>query len=103
MQLVYLGFEQEKNIRQYIFHRVEHGEETKVLMVSTDLALFRKNHVNLQDGPALCLRVLTAELEAGEWPQQPPSRRALTDQHMQAYLFARGAATTKKAWSKRAH
>jgi hypothetical protein len=101
MQLVYMGFDQQENIRQYIFHRVAHGEDTRVFLVSTDLALFRKNHVGLQEGPAICLRVLQAELEAADWPQQCLPQRDLTDQHMQAYLVARGAASGKASGSRK--
>ena len=78
MQVLYMGFEQEENIRQYIFHRITHGEETTVFFVSTDLALLRRNHVNLQEGPALCLHALMAELVGTEWPQQMSLRRLLT-------------------------
>ena len=96
MQLQYMGFEQAENIRKYIFHRIAHGEETKVFEVSTDLALFRRNHVGLQEGPALCLRMLTGNLETLESPLQPLLRHTLTDQHIQAYLVTRGIPTTKK-------
>jgi hypothetical protein len=95
MQLLYMGFEQEENIREYIFHRIAHGEDPQVFVVSTDLDLFRKNHVGLQEGPALCLGVLLAELEAAELPQQWLPRRVLTDQHMQAYLVTRGVRAAK--------
>ena len=97
MNLQYMGFEQDANIRKYIFHRVAHGEETKIFVVGADLALFRRNHVGLQDGPALCLRVLTAELEAVEGPQSPPLRRALTDQNIQGYLISRAVPGAKKS------
>lgn len=95
MHLEYMGFEQDANIRKYIFHRIAHGEETKVFVLGADLALFRRNHVGLQEGPAMCVRVLMAELEAVE--NSPPLlRRALTDENFQAYLIARGVPATKK-------
>ncbi len=96
MQLLYMGFEQKQNIRQFVFHKMAHGEETKVFEVSIDLALLLRNHVSLQEGPALCLCVLRAELESAGAPQLPPSRRALTDQHVQAYLVARSVPKPKR-------
>jgi len=89
VQLIYMGFEQEQNVRQYIFHRTASGEETRVFVVSTDMALFQRNHIGLQEGPAMCLGALTAELGAVECPQPPPQRRALTDKHIQSYLVSR--------------
>ena len=100
MQLQYIGFEQMKDIREYIFHGVAHGEETKVFRVVTDLERFRRNHVSMQEGPALCLRILTIDLEAPESPQQPSLRHALTDHDMLAYLLSRGASSTKKYGAK---
>jgi len=97
MQLLYMGFEQAKNIRQYTFHKIARGEETKVLVVSTDLALLQKTRVGLQEGPALCLHMLAAEMEAAQCPQQLPFRRELTDGHIQAYLVSRAALASKKS------
>ncbi|MBI3696160.1 MAG: hypothetical protein HY238_15150 [Acidobacteria bacterium] len=100
MQLQYIGFEQMKDIREYIFHGIAHGEETKVFRVITDLELFRRNHVGMQEGPALCLRILTIDLETPASPQRPALRHALTDEDMLAYLLHRGLPTTKKQNSK---
>ncbi len=40
MQLRYMGFDQEKNIREYLFDGVAAGEVAKHFVVSADLALF---------------------------------------------------------------
>ena len=95
MQLLYMGFEQVQNVREYMFHGVEHGQPTLVFVVSTDLALFRRNNVNMQEGPALCLRLLTVELPAAATAAQP-LRRTVTDHDMLAYLIARAAPLAKK-------
>jgi hypothetical protein len=52
------------------------------VIVTVDMALFAKQHVGIQDGPALCLRLVTAE----EWP---PKQRSLTDEEMLAHLARR--------------
>ena len=64
MQLLYVGFEQAKNVREYVFHGIAHGEEPHVFVVSAEMALFQSFHVGLQEGPMMCLRTLTADLEA---------------------------------------
>lgn len=101
MQLQYVGFEQVKNVREYIFHGVAHGEKTKVFVVSTDMALFLKHHMHMQEGPVLCLRALKAELDSFDPAQQPPLRREITDQHMLAFMAAPGFSSNKKPGPKR--
>ena len=58
-----MGFDQAKNIREYRFDGVGAGEAAKHFVVSADLALFIKYRVGLQEGPALCLKRLSADLE----------------------------------------
>ena len=62
-QLRYMGFDQVKNIRQYKFDAVAEDETTTRFLVSADLALFVRYHVGLQEGPVLCLKKLSADLE----------------------------------------
>jgi cold shock CspA family protein len=88
-QLRYMGFDQTESIRAYRFERVSPGEGTQTFIVTTDLALFRKHCVRLQEGPALCLHMLTAELLGADSIPRPPLQRALTDQDMLAHLASR--------------
>ncbi|MBI3667642.1 MAG: hypothetical protein HY236_15675 [Acidobacteria bacterium] len=69
--------------------------------MSTDMALFLKHHMHMQEGPVLCLRALRAELESLDPAKQPPLRRAITDQHMLAYMADPGFHLNKKPGSKR--
>lgn len=96
----YLGFEQTGSVRVYRFERAVPREEKKTFIVTADLALFIKHHVGVQEGPALCLRILTMELDAFQSPEPPSSSHALTDSDMLAYVFFRNAATVKKHGSK---
>src|SRR6266567_3149297 len=61
--LRYVGFDQTKGIRTYRFERTSVGEETETFAVTTDVALFTKHHIGIQEGPALCLHVLVVGLE----------------------------------------
>ncbi len=94
-EIRYGGFEQDGNIRTYRFQAWQSGEENQEAIVMVDLALFRKHGITLQEGPALCLRLVQSEL------QQPSSReavlkRALSDKEMLAHLAVRAASTKKR-------
>jgi cold shock CspA family protein len=98
----YLGFDQTGNIRAYKFERLSPGGERQTATVSTDLALFLTHNVGLQDGPALCLRLVTAELDAADSDSQLPFQRLLTDADMLAHLASRPVAE-KRSRSVRAN
>jgi hypothetical protein len=97
MQLRYMGFDQANNIPDYKFDSVAAGETTH-FVVSADLALFGRYHVALQEGPALCLKKLSADLEV---LQQLPHE--LTGGDLAAYASAQAAAAERKTRRKRRH
>jgi hypothetical protein len=100
MQLLYMGFEQAENVREYIFHRVVRGEATRVFVISTDMTLFREPRLSLQEGPILCLHTLAAALEASG-PDGLAPRHAISEQDVHAYLVSRPAPGSKKVKGKR--
>lgn len=87
--LRYVGFNQAGSARLYKFERIKPGEPTETLVVTADMALFRKHRVGLQEGPGLCLRAI----ETG--PAAAGLRHTLGDQHMLAYLASRPAPRAK--------
>jgi hypothetical protein len=89
MELRYLGFDQALNARVYRFDLPAKGRE---FIVTVDLALFRTHHVGIQEGPSLCARKLTSDLEKG-WE----GAHELTTDDLQAYADARTAAEVRKA------
>lgn len=91
----YLGFEQMGNVRAYKFERLSPGGERQTATVSTDLALFLAHHIGLQDGPALCLRLVTAELDGIDPDSRLPFQRLLTDADMLAHLASRPVAAKR--------
>jgi hypothetical protein len=97
MQLRYIGFDQAKNIREYKFESVAEGE-TQDFLVSVDLALFVRHNVRLQEGPALCLKRHSADLET---LQQLPHE--LTSDDLAAHVSARAAAAERKTSGKWRH
>jgi hypothetical protein len=88
--LRYMGFDQMKSIRTYRFERTSLAEKTEIFAVNTDMALFTKHRIGIQEGPALCLHLLMVELDAtGNGPQLESS---LTEQHMLTYLASKPVA-----------
>jgi cold shock CspA family protein len=85
----YNGFEQSGNIRAYKFERLSPEGETQTAVVSTDLALFLKHRIGIQDGPALCLRLVTTEMNDARIDTQQPYLRTLTDEDMRAHTASR--------------
>jgi hypothetical protein len=96
MQLRYMGFDQAENIREYKFESGAAGETAERFVVSADLALFTKYRVALQEGPALCLKKLTADLET---VQQLPHE--LTSGDLSAHIADRAAAAERKTSSRK--
>jgi cold shock CspA family protein len=90
--LQYMGFEQTGSTRAYRFRRVLRGEETRELVVSADLALFGKHHVGFQEGPALSLRLLSADPDGSSRVEWLPAQ-TLTDVDMLAYVAGRAVET----------
>ncbi|MCW5982561.1 MAG: cold-shock protein [Bryobacteraceae bacterium] len=82
--LRYLGFEHVGNRRAYTFEEVVPGEQKKTYIVTTDVMLFKRHQVAMQEGPALCLRLLIQELDAGREPHC-----SLTDGEMLAHVARR--------------
>jgi hypothetical protein len=91
----YVGFEQQGNIRAYRFEPIAPIKESQSFTMEVDLTLFRTHHVNLQEGPALCLQLLMSELVAAGADSGSTLRCSITDQKMSAYVAARPAPGTK--------
>jgi hypothetical protein len=91
-----MGFAQVENKREYRFDCLAKGEPTLRVVISADIALFLKHHVGIQEGPALCARKLTADLET-----MHDGRHELTNEDILAYATARAAADARKAEMRR--
>jgi hypothetical protein len=95
-RLRYMGFDQRGSIRAYRYQRITPGETTQMFTVDTDLMLFQKYQVAIQEGPVLCLRLLSAELASGG----TPGPCAFTEQHMTSFLASRPAPGAKSGTKK---
>jgi len=83
-QLRYVGFQHRENRRTYRYERITPGAATQNFAVDADLALFHNYRIAIQDGPTLCMRILTARLEAGE-SSETMACCSLTEQHIRDY------------------
>jgi hypothetical protein len=91
MQLRYMDLYQTNNTREYRFDGVGAGETAKHFVVSADLALFGKYQMPLQEGPALCLKRLAADLETLQ-----PLPHEHTSGDLAAHASAQAAAAGRK-------
>ena len=95
----YLGFDQQGGVRSYRFEQILRDEENMTFTVTSELALFTKHHVGMQEGPAICLQLLMIQLASGETGQRRLNC-SLADQDMLAHL-ARQPAPAAKHQAKR--
>ncbi len=94
-RLRYLGFQQERGIRSYLFELSTPGEARATFIVNSEMALFTKHHVRIQEGPGLCLHLLAAELDVAGAAANTVSECSLTDRDMLAYLATRPVPSAK--------
>jgi hypothetical protein len=83
VELRFIGFDQQDNIRTYKFDGLEKGQPIVRLVVTADLTLFLKHHINIQEGPDLCARKLSTDpAEIG------PKDHQLTDEDLLVFATA---------------
>lgn len=80
----YLGFDHIGNCRNYRFEETTPGEHKNVFIVEIDTGLFKKHRVGIQEGPALCLRVLMEERVS-----EPTIHCSVSDQDMLQHVSRR--------------
>jgi cold shock CspA family protein len=95
-RLRYVGFQQQEGVRSYLFELFAPGEARATFTVNTDLALFTKHHVGIQEGPGLCLHLLATELELADGATGSPFQCSLSDREMLAYLATRPVRPAKR-------
>jgi hypothetical protein len=94
-RLRYIGFEHRGNVRAYLFEGLTPGAKKRTFAVDADLALFTRHHVGMQEGPALCLHLLAAELDFADAAVRTSCQCSLTDREMLAHLASRPVPRSK--------
>jgi len=97
MKLLYMGFAHKTTgIRHYSFQGQIPDGTRKGFFVSTDVALLTKHHIQIQEVPMMCLRLLESATEA----QPQLELFILTEADMLAHISAK-ASIKEQATSKR--
>lgn len=95
MQFAYTGFSQEANVRcfhfQIVLPRARPGRSVNgaEFTLKVDMSLFVKYRVPVQEGPALCLRVLTEALANASEESAASASYAVTLEHFSSFALAR--------------
>jgi hypothetical protein len=64
-------------------------------VVTADVRMFQKHHVGIQEGPALCARVLLAQLAAANDHRPRSMRAVLSEKDLIAHVASRVVAVRK--------
>jgi cold shock CspA family protein len=100
IQLRYVGFDQANQVRTFRFHALIAGEPTRDYSVTTDVTLFQKHHIGIQEAPALCARILLAQLAAAHEPNPKVLHATLAENDLIAHLASR-TVTVRKPFRRR--
>jgi len=95
IQLRYVGFNQDQQTRSFRFQVIVAGEPTRDYVVTADVRLFQKHHVGIQEGPALCARILLAQLAASNEQRQRSMSAVLCEKDLIAHVASRVVAVRK--------
>ena len=102
MQFLYMGFSQQANIRCYRFQGVVAKERPTKLSknlefaLNADMGLLAQHRIRVQDGPALCLKILSAALTGPEDNAVRFVSYAITREDVSAFASARDAILESK-------
>jgi|SRR5580693_3988013 hypothetical protein len=103
MQLVYMGFTQEAGVRCFHFQRILTQARLANLpkmvqfTLKADMSLFMEYRIPVQEGPAICLRILTDALAGSEESAVAPASFAVTTEHLSNFASARTASEEAKS------
>ncbi|MBZ5607176.1 MAG: hypothetical protein LAP38_02880 [Acidobacteriia bacterium] len=108
MQFLYMGFSQRANVRSYRFQGVVPKERPSKLaknhefLLIADMSLLAEHRIRVQDGPNLCLRILTIGLSGDDPDAVQFSSYAITPADVSAFAGARDAVEQTRA-ARRKH
>ncbi len=103
MQLVYMGFTQEASLRCFHFQRILTQSRLtnlpKVVQftMKADMGLFMQHHIPVQEGPAICLQILTDALIGSDENEIASASYAVTREHLSTFVSARTTIAEAKA------
>ena len=87
MEYVLTGFNQDKNVRRFVFEGIGDDRRLTEFTVVVDISLIRRYAISLQELPLLCLRLLEEQAAVGQAQQL-----TFTEADMVGYANRRTAA-----------
>lgn len=107
MQFAYMGFTQEANIRcfrfQHVLPRARPIRPPSVVQFTlrADMALFARFRIPVQEGPSLCLQILTAALAGADQESVEAASFVVTVEHLSNFASARATSEQAKLARRR--
>jgi hypothetical protein len=96
VEIRYLGFDQRQNFRVYRFDVRSEGRLAKEVSISADISMFRNHSIGIQEGPFLCGKKLTADLQRG-WEGE----HELTAADLQVFAETKALANASHAGARK--
>lgn len=82
----FVNFDEANGVRTFHFQAIICHKEMREYAVTADMTMFGKHHVGIQEGPALCSRIVAAELAAGHTDHR---KLVLTEAQILAHVASR--------------
>jgi len=98
-----MGFTQEASLRCFHFQRILTQSRLSNLpkivqfTLKADMSLFMQHHIPVQEGPAICLQILTDSLAGAEESEVASASYAITKEHLSTFVSARTLVAEAKA------
>jgi hypothetical protein len=86
VELRFVGFEHTNTVRTFHFQAFIDGQEVRECAVTADMTLFGKYRIGIQEGPALCSRLVMAGLATS---LTETASLALTEKDILAHVESR--------------
>jgi hypothetical protein len=101
MQVAYLGFIQQGNVREFQFDGHQRRQPGSVgihvkLVMTADMAIMNRYHLRFQDLPAMCLRKLSALFDTYERYEGQGTEFTFTEADVCSYFASLPAPPAKK-------
>ena len=98
-----MGFTQEASLRCFHFQRILSQSRLSNLpkvvqfTLRADMSLFMQHHIPVQEGPAICLRILTDNLAGSDENEVTSASYAVTKEDLSTFVSARTLVAEAKA------
>lgn len=100
MHFTYEGFSQEQGRRRFAFRGIEERRPASTFCFELDLPLLAQNRIAVQEGPLLCLQLLTTAFLAGPNFLEKLQNHRILAEDLRPFLLEREKQVAEKALRK---